>query len=277
MEAGSDAFQRQLAAIRDDRVHGAALLAQRAIWALAQAATAEGATTESVREAAALLSRLRPDMVSVANGVQLLLDRLHEAEWALSKAPALATGLIAETQEWAERAAGHAALLIPEGGLVLTCSYSATVVLTLATAWRHGRRFQAHVLPSAGHGTRTAEEAGKRGVEARVVDTLPRNATAQGTVGLIGADAISPSGSVVNGAPSLGLARWCADRGLPFYVVCDSLKKTTAAVKESAPLPHGVERISARYITALITEARPRAPQTGSNSRTAPGAAPPTA
>ena len=50
--AGSDAFQRQLAAIAEDRVHGAGFLAQRAIWALAQAATTEGATAESVREAA---------------------------------------------------------------------------------------------------------------------------------------------------------------------------------------------------------------------------------
>ncbi len=216
-------------------------------------------------------------MVSVDNGARLLLDRLRSAEWALSKAPALATGLIAETQEWAERAAGHAASLIPEGGVVLTCSYSATVVLTLAAAWRDGRRFRAQVLPSAGYGTRTAEEAGKHGVDARVVDTLPKNATAQDTVGLIGADAISLGGSVVNGAPSLGLARWCADRGLPFYVVSDSLKVAAGAVTESAPLPRGVERISARYITALITEAGPRTSRAGSGSRTAPGAAPPTA
>ena len=264
MEAGAEAFERQLAAIAEDRTHGTGFLAQRAIWALAQAATVEGATAESVREAGARLARARSGMVSLANGIRLMLERLRSVEWTLTRAPALATELIAETQEWVKRAAGHAAVMVPEDSVVLTCSYSATVVLALTTARRQGRRFQAHVLPSAGHGARMAEEARQESVDALVVGTLPRNATAPATVGLIGADAVYPGASVVNGAPSLGLARWCADRGLAFYVVCDSLKLSAQAAKESVALPRGLERIPMRYVTSLITEKGPSEPRTPS-------------
>ena len=81
-------------------------------------------------------------------------------------------------------------------------------------------------------------------------------------MGLIGADAVYPGASVVNGAPSLGLARWCADRRLAFYVVCDSLKLSAQAAKESAALPRGLERIPMRYVTSLITERGPNEPLT---------------
>ena len=258
MEAGGEPFQQQLAAIRGDRTHGAAFLAQRAIWALAQVASKESATWESVREAAGKLDQLRPDMASIANGVHLLLARLQKAGEDLRNTPTLATELIAETQGWAEQAAGRAAALIPQTGIVLTCSYSTTVVQTLATAWRQGRRFQAQVLPSAGYGALTAEEAQQAGVDAQVVGTLPRGATSNTTVGLIGADTVYPGSFVVNGAPSLGLAQWCADRGLPFYVVCDSLKIAARAPQDRLVLPRGMQRIPWRYMAAIITESGPQ-------------------
>ncbi len=258
MESGGDTFRQQLASIRGDRTHGAAFLAQRAIWTLAQIASEEGATWESVTAAAAKLDQLRPDMASIANGVHLLLDRLQKAGEDLGKTPTLATELIAEAQGWAEQAAGRAAALLPEAGIVLTCSYSTTVVQALATAWRQGKRFQAQVLPSAGYGTLTAEEAQQAGVDAQVVGTLPREAKSSTTVGLIGADTVYPGSFVVNGAPSLGLAQWCADRRLPFYVVCDSLKIAARLPQHRLALPRGMQRIPWRYVAAIITEAGPR-------------------
>ena len=257
MEARGDTFRHRLAAIRDDRVHGAGFLAQRAIWAVGQAALDDGATQESVKAAAQELAQLRPGMASIANGVRLLLERLQEAGAELDMAPTLATELIAEVQQWAERAASNAAARLTEGGVVLTCSYSATVVQALVAARRRRRRVQARVLPSAGYGAQMVEEARQAGVDAEVVNTLPKDATPDSTVGLIGADAVYPGAFLVNGAPSLGLARWCADRGLPFYAVCDSLKISAQPPPHGLALPRGMERIPLQHVTAVITESTP--------------------
>ena len=255
MEARGDTLKRRVAAIRDDRVHGAGFLAQRAIWVVAQAALDPGATMDSVTAAARELAQLRPEMASLANGVRLLLERLQGAD--LDQAPTLATELIAEVQQLSERAARNAAARLPEGGTVLTCSYSATVVQALVVSRRRRRRVQARVLPSAGHGARTVEEARRDGVDAEVISTLPRDATPDTTVGLIGADAVYPGAFVVNGAPSLGLARWCADRGLSLYVVCDSLKIAAQPPPQKLALPRGMERIPLQLVTAIITESTP--------------------
>ena len=267
MPEADEAFREQLAAIRGDRTSGAGLLAQRALWALAQVASAEGATLESVEASAKELAKVRPALASVANSVHTFLARLEDTGWDLQRAPALASRLITEAQQRAEEAANHAAALLPERGTVLTCSSSATVVRALMAAHRLGRRFDTLVLPSGGYGRLMAAEARQVGVTIAVVNTLPKGRRSDDTVGLIGADTVVTGECVINGAPSLGLARWCFDRDLPFYVVCDSRKVVPQPTKGGAPLPRGVERIPLRYITAIVTEsgaqagALPRRPQ----------------
>ena len=250
----AESFQNQLAAIHADRLHGAGFLAQRAIWTMAQMASANGATRDSVGAAAAELAAARPEMASVGNGIRLLLERLAAVRWDLAKAPAQAANLIVEVQRNVGEAARHAAAILPEDSLVLTCSHSATVVQALVAAHLAGRGVTARVLPSAGYGHRTAQDARQGGVDALVVNTLPKGATAADTVGLIGAHTVRPGESVVHGAPSLGLAKWCFDRGLPLYVVCDSLRLTTLPAAPGKQLRRGIERIAWRYVTALITE-----------------------
>ena len=253
MTTAANNFQQELAFIRSDRAHGAGFMAQRAIWALAQAASEDDATERSVVAAAEEMVSVRPHMASIGNSVCLLLAQLQEAGWDRAKAPALAAALIAQLQQLAEEAAGHAAAVLPLTGLVLTCSSSDTVVQTLLAARQTGRQLTAKVLPSAGYGRLMASEARDLGVEMEVVNTLPKGVTAEDTVGLIGADAVVAGKVVVNGAPSLGLARWCFDRGLHFYVVCDSLKLLDRLPADTA-LPRGMQRVPMRYVTAVVTE-----------------------
>ena len=200
------------------------------------------------------LARVKPHMGSIINGVQLLLGRLREAAWDPRKASTLAADLIAEAQRKAEQAADHAALLLPQQGTVLTCSYSDTVVQALWAAHRLGRQLTVKVLPSAGYGRLMAEEARRLGVKAEVVNTLPKGATTDDTAGLIGADTVVPGKVVINGAPSLGLAKWCSDRALRLYVVCDSLKLLAQAPVGATALPPGMERVPMRHVAAVVTE-----------------------
>ena len=249
-----NALHVQLAAVLQDRTHGAAFLAQRAVWALGQAAADEAATQESVKQAAAVLRTARPEMAAVANAVSLLLERLESGGWALSKAPSLASQLIAEVQGWAEQAAERAADLIPEGARVLSCSYSSTVVRALTVARDSGTPFTALVLPSAGYGLAMIEELRHAKVDAEPANTLPRDSAAGDTLGIIGADSVYPGSNVVNGSPSLGLAQWCKDRSLPFYVVCDSLKFVRGTTRERPGLPPAMDRVPVRMITGIVTE-----------------------
>ncbi len=254
MIESANALHAKLTALIQDRAHGAGFLAQRAVWALGQAAADEVATQESVRQAATALQTARPGMASVTNAVSLLLERLENDGWVLNRAPSLASRLIAEVQGWTEQAAEHAANLVPEGAKVLSCSYSSTVIRALTMAKESGSSFTALVVPSAGYGVAMIEELLQAKVDAEQASTLPRDAVAGDTIGLIGADSVYPGSNVVNGSPSMGLARWCADRSLPFYVVCDSLKFVTGSTRERPDLPPGMDRVPVRMVTGIVTE-----------------------
>ena len=254
MTDGGNTFPQELELIRADRVHGATFLAQRAIWALARVAAGNDTADRSVDAAAVELAAAKPYMASIGNGVGLLLARLRESNWDHARALALASELIAEVQQKTEEAARQAAALLPFGSLVLTCSYSVTVTHAIVAASQMGKRVTARALPSAGYGRLMAAEARSLGVDMEVTSTLPKRGAAGNAVGLIGADAVTGS-TVINGAPSLGLARWCFDRQLPFYVVCDSLKLSDRPLVGSTALPQGMQRIPIRYVTTVITEA----------------------
>ena len=247
-----NAFRQELELIRTDRVHGATFLAQRAIWALAHVASGSDAADQS-SDAAAELAAARPYVASIESGVALLLARLRNSGWDPARALAMASELIAEVQQKVEAAARQAAILLPSGSTVLTCSYSTTVAHAVAAASQMRKRVAAKVLPSAGYGRLLAFETRNLGVDMEVVNGLPRGAEASSTVGLIGAVAVTGS-TVISGAPSLGLAHWCFDRRLPLYVVCDSLKVVDWLSIGGTPLPRGMQRIPPRYVTRVITE-----------------------
>jgi translation initiation factor eIF-2B subunit delta len=64
---------------------------------------------------------------------------------------------------------------------------------------------------------------------------------------------MNPNGSLINGYPSLNMARVAFDsaKNIPVYVLCETLKFTT----QKFPLSEkGFDTVPAVYLTGIITE-----------------------
>ena len=268
-------------ALRVDRHSGASALARQvaaavALWAVqAPAATRQEFVTR-LRAAAQRLAGARPSILALTQVAGLLVESAADAPPgedidALRRRVEKAARDIVEG--WAaasERIAAHGRAVLPAA--VLTHSYSASVVSALRA------RKPDHVVVCEGRplleGRATARELAAAGIAVTLVTDAqgPLFLSQVGAV-LVGADGVLADGAVVNkvGTYALALAAW--DRGLPFYVACESLKISPrrewgdAEVEEGDPaevLPdpiHGVtarnvyfERTPARLVTALITE-----------------------
>jgi len=256
--------------IRDDRTHGAAELAQMALDALKDAAQENSSTTSEeftaeLEELACQLAASRPSMAVIANSIQRYRVLLaHSASSAKgikelkSCAVQAAARVIEEISRARAQSIANAAQLISDGSKVVTCSYSSTILEVLEQARQRGTSFLVTALESRSggycYGERTASHLKKMGLDSQVVsDDQAGKALAGADLALVGADAILPDGSLVNGYPTLKLAQLAAEQSpeVPFYTVCDSFKfhrEKTIALEE------GFELIPPGLIKGIVCE-----------------------
>ncbi len=138
----------RVAEIASDHRSGADTLARKAAEAVELQAAAPCADATNLREALAETARLlvaaQPAMASIFNLVNRVLfaiEGLCDAPSVRNAVASVCRGYTAKIAE-AHQAISRAALeQIPEGGTVLTHSYSSTVAAALLGAWRSGRRF----------------------------------------------------------------------------------------------------------------------------------------
>ncbi|MGB9885434.1 MAG: NUDIX domain-containing protein [Moorellales bacterium] len=256
-----------LRAIRDDREHGAAYLAERALAVLALAAASSAAPSglafrAEIQAVVESLEGIRPSMVPVGAAAgrwaEELWHRTGEAagpEELRAAAAEVTEALRREMEECRLGSVRRAVELVGSSRRVVTTSFSATVAEALIEAGRRaraeGRDFAVLVVEAGGHGQRLADRLRKEGVSAALgaPEELETRLAGADLV-LVGADAILPDGSVVNGSPSLSLARAAAAAGVPFLVVADRFKRAAGEV----PLEEGFERIPAELIRGIVTE-----------------------
>jgi translation initiation factor 2B subunit (eIF-2B alpha/beta/delta family)/ADP-ribose pyrophosphatase YjhB (NUDIX family) len=252
--------------VRDDREHGAAFLAGRAVEVLALAAATSAAPSgtafwEEMQRLVESLVGVRPSMVPVGAAARRWLEELRRRAAATagpeelrSAAAEVTEDLKREMEECRLGSAQRAAELAARSRRVATTSFSATVAEALAGAGRRaraeGRDFAVLVVESGGHGHRLAERLREEGVEVAVFGLEELESCLAGAdLVLVGADALLPDGSVVNGSPSLSLARAAASRGVPFLVVADRFKRAAGEV----PLEEGFERVPAELVKAIVS------------------------
>ena len=214
--------------IRDDRAHGATFLAKVALRTLALAVASQppggspGGSTEELRAIGARLTHAKPAMAAIKNMVARFLEELERMREGFDP---LATerNLLDEMETASQKAARAASPLIPDGGRVLTCSHSSAVTRALRLAKPMGRNFTVSALESwsgqMSYGRALAEEVRMLGIAAILVpDDDVYSAVAGVDLVLVGANKLLPDGSVVNGSPTVHLAR--AAKGVAsFYVV----------------------------------------------------------
>jgi eIF-2B alpha/beta/delta-like uncharacterized protein len=275
--------------IRHDKTHGASELARRAVEVLKLAAERSQANSveQFLAEQRAVGERLkssRPAMAPVFNIISYLLDIIEkeslEMEFdsirrvAISKADELINGSL-QAVAWV---AGYGSELIADGDIIMTHSYSSTVMAMLKTAFTKCGNIEV-VTTRSGPG-RTgegiAQQLGLYGIPVTFIDdTAVGVYISKVNKVIVGADRVCVDGKLVNGAGTYQLALAAEKVGVPFYVLCETLKfdsrlkgdevdleeKEPSEVIEPGRLPAGV-RVKNPYfditpvelITAIVTE-----------------------
>jgi translation initiation factor eIF-2B subunit delta len=226
-----------------DHERGASQLARHALGFLAQAAR-----DESVRDVATLraeldafaerLQRARPSMVPIEHLVgrwRREVEALPERDLPQTRAAMIerAQSLVGDSQQAVAAVGRLAAELVPDGATVITHSLSSTVLEVLGQlGGREVKVIFSEARPRL-EGHRFARWLSAAGVRGELVtDAQLGHHAARADVALVGADAVLADGSVVNKAGSYLLALAARDRGVPFYVCCESFKRTRRLVED---------------------------------------------
>lgn len=275
--------------IRNDKTHGASQLARQAAEVLK--ITAERSWADSVeqfwleqREVGQELMLSRPAMAPVSNIIARLLKTISKksAEMDLPSirrfVVSRADEVIGESLQAIAQIAQYGSELIAGGDKIMTHSYSSTVMAVLQEAFTRDRNIKVITTRSGPGrtGERIAQELGHYGVPVTFIDD-----TAIGlyisTVNkaVVGADRICADGKLINGIGTYQLALAAKMRGIPFYVLCETLKfdprlkgdevdleeKDTSEVVEPGRLPLEVsvknpyfDVIPLELVTGIVTE-----------------------
>jgi len=285
-------FNLWIAEIRNDRTRGASELARRALELLAEAAqTLPAADGVELREyllaLAAQLEAARPSMAPIQN----LLRRWREglpipADLNLTAARHLAAEqaelLIAASRRAVADCAAHAAKLLGPEPTVLTHRLSSTVVETCRLLQDSGLRMIVTESRPLAEGRQLAERLSAWKVPTTyITDAQMGLFVARADAVLVGADSVLADGAVVNKAGTYPLALAARDRGVPFYVCCESFKwrapdDPPPELEEMAPAELGVpdwpgvtvrnvyfDVTPARLVSAWIAETGVRWPDVG--------------
>lgn len=266
------AVREAINTLRDDRVHGASWLTMQAIKILGNAAKASDASTVSnlfseLKKVAAALLMSRPGMVSVANYILKFTDELesqsavaHDVKSLKKILSAFSTRLLKHCRHSSYVTIQNASAVIKSKSIIMTCSYSSTVCGTLQAAGKNGLDFRVMAADSSSggklYGRLTARRLVRYGIVTKIFpdDQIGWRIAAADMV-LLGADAVSNEGWMINGTPSFELCRWASRRKKPVYVVCETAKVDVHGILAPMHEPvEGFDRVPLDLIKAFITE-----------------------
>lgn len=256
--------------IRSDRVHGASELAHATLGILQDAiqesrAKSIPAFVMEIEAYAAELAAARPTMAAIANCTgrfiklfrQLIQKEQSLANLKLDSRRAI-TAIITEIAWERNQTLQNGAALIGGHSVVMTCSYSSTVIAVFKMAAAQGKTFRVLALASddSCYAQMTIDRLGESGIPGEVIPEgkLPEVLPLVNLI-LTGADAITADGTLINGSPSLVLARAAHDRKspLPFYAVCEPMKFTPSIPPALEP---GFDLIPSALLTGIISVKR---------------------
>jgi len=228
-EAGGDPLARSpspeevLEEIRQDRYSGAAELAQQGAKLLLDAL--KQGRADEIRTLARALIDAQPAMAPMLNLVNHLfyaIESIQDPRTIREKGTAAVQGFLDSLITGAEKIRGHALALLQGKRVVMTLSYSSTVLQVLG----HSQGIEV-ICPESRplcEGLQTARELGAKGIQVRLVtDFAALSLVGESDLVLVGADAITPEGAV-NKIGTYGLALAARDKAIPFYVLAGKEK-----------------------------------------------------
>lgn len=192
------------------------------------------------------LLRLTPVMASVASAARaamgLLEDRIRSGA-ALEDIKAAfqswANEEIRRSEERLDRLAEYGANIIQNGATVMTHSFSDSVQRTLRAVAHQRKSIQVIATESRPllEGRRTLEAAAELGFPSQLIpDGAVASRVRDATLGLVGTDAILPSGAFVNKTGTFLLALAASYFGVPLYVAAETTKLDPRALEGHPPI-----------------------------------------
>jgi len=223
--------------IRKLEVQGARNAAIAAIKAIESLATATKAKTrkdfiQELSEAKALLFAARETEPLMRNAVRWVITQVEDSDER--KVTEIANLVSSSSQsfqkslqESKERIAEIGAKRIRDGSVIFTHCHSSTVTYMLSRALKEGRNFEVVCTETrpAFQGRITAREMLALGVKTTfIVDSAARSFINNVDLVMVGADAITSEGNVVNKIGTGTIALLAREARKPFYVVSELLK-----------------------------------------------------
>lgn len=233
----SDAVQSTVKRIKRLEVQGArnvAIAAIKAVEALAdrtEAPTKKDFVRELVK-AKDIFFASRPTEPLMRNALRLIVNRVEKNEERnvkkLAEIVSQASGqFLTQLEESSKRIAEIGARRIRHDSVILTHCHSSTVTNLLKQAKREGKSFEMICTETRPilQGQTTAKEMLEIGVKTSfIVDSAARFFMNEVDLVLVGADAITSEGNVINKIGTSTVALVAAESRTPFYVVSELLK-----------------------------------------------------
>ncbi len=249
--------------IKDVEIQGATAVARTGVELLQELADA-GASQERIDDVAQQLKTARPTEPFLRNAVNIALDTA-DFEQVLDHIDTARTDIVDIGSD-----------IVPEDGTVFTHCHSSTVTSTLVNAFDTDADFAVHCTETRPlyQGRETAAELADNGIPVQLyVDSGAQIALTDADVMLIGADAITAAGDVLNKIGSDLFAMTAQENDVPVYVLTDAWKfvgadsdtvpsrerRDAAEVWSDAPdgvdiVNYAFERIMAAHIDGIVSE-----------------------
>ena len=223
--------------IRNLQVQGArnvAIAAVKAIQIQAEQTKAKNKTQflDELKEAQTIFSASRETEPLMRNAIRWLITQTQNANTEkvgeITKlVVSSAKSFLSDLEDCKEMIAEIGAKRIPDGSVIFTHCHSSTVTQMLIKAKVNGKNFKVICSETrpAFQGRITAKELIDFDIETTfIVDSAARTFMKNVDMVIVGADAITSEGNVVNKIGSSGIAVLAHEARVPFYVVSELLK-----------------------------------------------------
>jgi ribose 1,5-bisphosphate isomerase len=216
-------IEQRIEAVRTDREHGSRWLVRETIMILRDLAQqqdiAEQERLQHLYRAGRELAQARPSMAAIASAV----GRVLSVQGGTAAIAQQAQRLLDDYDTATERIATHAQPYLK--GYLLTCSISGTVLEVLQKCRQSIERITVLEGRPRYEGRETARMLSQAGIPVTLITDAQADIflpCCQGIV--VGADSILADGDVINKAGTALLAWAGQGHGVPFYVLCETLK-----------------------------------------------------
>jgi len=221
------------------RIRGARQIASSAVEALQMVARQTSAEdpesfVNRLSDGARILLQTRPTAVSLPNGIRYVMHRVNEQKAEAASADEIKRVAIEAADEFIEltrtavkRIAEIGARRIRDGDVVLTHCNSSAAIAVMTTAWRQGKRFEAFVTETRPRfqGHLTAKQLTHAGIPVTLIlDDAVRYFMQDVDAVLVGADAITANGALINKVGTSMVALAAHEARVKVYVAAESYK-----------------------------------------------------